>query len=225
MRFLRGREDWVLLVLAVTCLGLAFLFAKFGSVVLEGELRGADIAVRNWVLAHRTAAGRVIFNGITLLGAKEVLVPLGLLIGWRMFRGTRGWVLLVVFCALATAEFVGLLKRVYRMPRPEGGIERSMGLSFPSGHSAGSAALLIFLGYVAIRHRVPSRLVVPVVVLVVLLVGASRIYLDMHWMSDVLGGWVIGSAFGIGSCALYELIQRHRTRGERTKTDAGSASA
>ena len=212
MRFFRDREDWVLLLLAVGCLALAFLFAKFGSEVLEGELRGADVAVRDWVLAHRTATGRVIFNGITLLGAKEVLVPLGLLIGWRMFRGTRGWVLLVIFCALATAEFVGLLKRVYRLPRPEGGIERSMGLSFPSGHSAGSAALLIFLGYVAVRHRASPWIVVPVVGLVILLVGLSRIYLDMHWMSDVFGGWTIGAVFGVGSCALYELIQRHRAR-------------
>ena len=85
-----------------------------------------------------------------------------------------------------------------------------MGLSFPSGHSAGSAALLIFLGYVAVRHRVSPWIVGPIVAFIVFLVGLSRVYLDMHWTSDVLGGWMIGAAFGVGSCALYDLIQRHR---------------
>jgi membrane-associated phospholipid phosphatase len=212
VRLLRDREDWVLLLLAVACLALAFLFAKFGSEVLEGELRSVDLAVREWVLRHQSPASIAVFSAITQLGAKEVLIPLGILVGWRLFRGTKGWILIVLFCALASAEFVGLLKRAYRVPRPAGGIERSMGLSFPSGHSAGSAAVLIFLGYVAVRHRVSAWIVAPVVAGVILLVGFSRIYLDMHWTSDVLGGWTIGAAFGVGSCALYELVQRNRAR-------------
>jgi undecaprenyl-diphosphatase len=217
VQLLRDREDWVLLFLAGGCLALAFVFAKFGSEVLEGELRSVDVAVRDWVLQNRTASGTFVFRGITVFGAKELLVPLGLLIGWRLFRGTRGvgWILIVIFCALASAEFVGVLKRVYQVPRPAGGVERSMGLSFPSGHAAGSGALLIFLGYVAVQHRVSVWIVAPVVATVVLLVGVSRVYLDVHWSSDVIGGWIIGAVFGVGSCALYELIQRNRARLER----------
>lgn len=217
MRLLRDREDWVLLLLAVACLVSAYVFAALGSEVLEGELRAVDVAVRDWVLEKRTRAGILIFEGITLLGAKELLVPLGLLVGWRLFRGSKGWgwALIVIFCALASAEFVGILKRVYGVTRPAGGIERSMGLSFPSGHSSGSAALMIFLGYVAVRHRVSPWIVAPIVALIVFLVGMSRVYLDMHWTSDVIGGWTIGAAFGIGCCALYELVQRNRARLER----------
>ena len=55
---------------------------------------------------------------------------------------------------------------------------------------------------------VPSSWNVPVSVVVVLLVGVSRVYLDVHWTSDVLGGWVVGAAFGIGCCALYEFLTR-----------------
>jgi undecaprenyl-diphosphatase len=217
VRLLRDREDWVLLLLAVACLASAYVFAELGSVVLEGELRTVDVAVRDWVLENRTPAGIVVFEGITLLGAKELLVPLGLIVGWKLFRESKGWgwALIVVFCALASAEFVGILKRVYGVTRPAGGIERSMGLSFPSGHSSGSAALMIFLGYVAVRHRVSPWIVAPVVALVVFLVGLSRVYLDMHWTSDVIGGWAIGAAFGIGSCALYELVRRNRANLER----------
>lgn len=212
MKLLRSREDWILLFLAVGCLALAYLFAKYGSEVLEGEMAAMDVAVRSWVLEHRSSAGRVFFRAVTFLGAKELLLPVGALVGWRLFRKTRGWLILLVFCALASAEFVGMLKRVYEVRRPAGGIERSMGLSFPSGHSAGSAAVLVFLGYVALRNGFKARIILPVVFLIVLLVGISRIYLDMHWTSDVLGGWLIGAAFGVGCCALFDLIQRRRTR-------------
>jgi undecaprenyl-diphosphatase len=171
-----------------------------------------DLAVRQWMLAHRGAAGRAFFGAVTFLGAREILVAAGVLVGWRLFRRTGGWVLLLVFCALTSAQFVRFLKHVYQVRRPEGGIERSMSMSFPSGHSSGSAAVLIFLGYVAIRNGVSARIVVPVVFVIVLLVGISRVYLDMHWTSDVLGGWVIGAAFGVGCCAIFDLIQRQRAR-------------
>jgi undecaprenyl-diphosphatase len=224
VRFIRGREDWVLVVLVLSSFALAFLFAKFGSQVHEGELKTIDVAVRDFVLQHRTPAGLAIFSALTLLGAKELLVPAGALIGWRLFRGTGwAWLVLLVFCALASAEFVALLKRTYQIGRPLGGIERSMGLSFPSGHSSGSAAVMIFLGYVAFRHGKPALIVVPIASLVVLLVGVSRLYLDMHWLTDVMGGWMIGAAFGAGSCALYELIQRHR-RARSARQEASAAA-
>lgn len=209
MRLLRDREDWLLFALSLTSLVLAYLFVRVGAVVLDGELATVDIAVREWVLANRSAAGTAIFSALTLLGAKELLVPVGVLVGWRLFRGTRGWLVLLVFCAIASAEYVSLVKRAYRIPRPLGGIERSMGLSFPSGHSAGSAAVLVFLGYVAIRNGISPWIVAPIAAVIVLLVGVSRVYLDMHWTSDVIGGWIIGGAFGAGCCALFELIQRH----------------
>lgn len=212
MPLLRERSDRGLLLLAVGSLVFVLLFAQFSAVVLSGELRPLDVAVRDWVIRHRTSAGMVMFTGITQLGAKELLVPVGLIVGWRLFRGTKGWILLLLFCALATAEFVGLLKRVFHVYRPAGGIEASMGLSFPSGHSSGAAAVLIFLGYIGVRHRMPPGIVAVVVAFVVFLVGVSRVYLDMHWTSDVIGGWTIGTAFGVGSCALYELVQRQRIR-------------
>jgi undecaprenyl-diphosphatase len=211
MKLNRSREDWILLLLAGGCLTLAYFFARYGSEVVEGEMTTIDLAVRQWTLAHRSAAGRAFFGAVTFLGTRELLVAAGVLVGWRLFRRTRGWVPLLVFCALTSAEFVRFLKHVYQVRRPEGGIER-MSMSFPSGHSSGSAAILIFLGYVAIRNGVKARIVVPVALVIVLLVGISRVYLDMHWTSDVLGGWVIGAAFGVGCCAIFDLIQRERAR-------------
>jgi membrane-associated phospholipid phosphatase len=211
MRLLRDREDWMLVLLAAASIALAFFFARFGAEVREGEVRAIDVAVRDFVMQNRNPIALSVFEVVTLLGAKEVLVPLGALIGWRLFRGSGWWwLILLVFSAIVSAEFVGILKRLYEIGRPPGGIERSMGLSFPSGHSAGAAGVLVFLGYVAVRHRKPAWIVASIAATVTFLVGLSRMYLDMHWVSDVVGGWTIGAAIGVASCAMYELTQRHR---------------
>src|SRR4051812_31240108 len=101
MKLLRHREEWLLLLLAVAYLGLAWVFAKVGSEVLEGELLAVDRVVQQWVHTHRSPAALTFFRTVTFLGAKEVLAPLGALIGWRLFRGTRAFIGLLVFAALA----------------------------------------------------------------------------------------------------------------------------
>lgn len=204
----KRREEWLLLLLALACLGLAWVFAKLGSEVLEGELLTVDRVAEQWVSTHRSPAAIAVFHVITLLGAKELLAPLGALLGWRLFRGSKGLIALLAFSALAAAEFVAVLKRSFHIMRPAGGIAAGLGLSFPSGHATGSTAAAILVSYVAVRRKTHPRIIVPISVLVPILVGVSRVYLDVHWASDVIGGWLVGAAFGVGSCALYEVLHR-----------------
>jgi len=208
MKVLPRREEWLLLLLAVACLGLAWVFAKMGSEVLEGELLTMDRVVQQWVAHHRSPLAHGFFRVITFLGAKEVLAPIGALVGWRLFRGTTGLMTLLVFAALAAGEFVALLKRSFHVARPAGGIIAGLGYSFPSGHATGSTAIAIVVAYVSIRQRAHARVIVPICALIAFLVGFSRVYLDVHWASDVIGGWLVGAAFGAGCCALYELLHR-----------------
>jgi len=223
MARLRHREEWLLLLLAVACLGLAWFFAKLGSEVLEGELLTIDRVVQHWVAGHRSPAVTVIFRVITLFGAKELLAPLGAFLGWRLFRGTWSVIALLGFCALAAAEFVALLKRNFHITRPAGGVAAGLGFSFPSGHATGSTAIAIVMSYVALRRNTHPRVVIPVCAVLAVLVGVSRVALDVHWASDVIGGWLVGGAFGIGCCALYELM--HRRAHPSSASDAVVPSA
>jgi membrane-associated phospholipid phosphatase len=204
----RRREEWLLLLLAVACLGLAWFFAKVGSEVLEGELLAVDRIAQQWVARHRSPIALAFFHVVTFLGAKELLAPLGALLGWRLFRGTKALIAFLAFSALASAEFVALIKRNFHIARPAGGIAAGLGYSFPSGHATGSTAMAIVLAYVSIRQRTHARVLVPICATVAVLVGVSRVYLGVHWASDVIGGWLVGAAFGIGCWALYELIER-----------------
>jgi undecaprenyl-diphosphatase len=183
-----------------------------GSEVLEGELLAVDRVVQQWVTHHRSAAAHGFFRVITFLGAKEVLAPIGALVAWRLFRGTKGLIALLAFAALAAGEFVAVLKRNFHITRPAGGLTAGLGYSFPSGHATGSTAIAIVVAYVSMRQRMHPWVIVPVCVLIAILVGFSRVYLDVHWASDVIGGWLVGAAFGAGCCALYELLHRRSIR-------------
>lgn len=208
MKLVRRREEWLLLLLPAVCLGLAWFFVKLSSELLEGELLTVDRVAHGWVSHHRSPALFAFFQAITFLGAKEVLAPLGAFIAWRLFRGTKAFIALLVFSALAAAEFVALIKRNFQIARPPRGLAAGLGFSFPSGHSTGAMAVAIVLSYASIRQRKHPRVIVPICGALAILVGVSRVYLDVHWASDVIGGWLVGAAFGVGCCAVYELIHR-----------------
>jgi undecaprenyl-diphosphatase len=188
-------------------MALAWTFARLASELLEGELLALDRNMERWVSVHRSGAVVAVFRVVTFLGAKEVLAPLAAFAGWRLFRGTKATFILLALAALTAGEFVAILKRSFHVMRPAGGLAARLGYSFPSGHATGAAAMATLFSWIAVRQRVHPRVIVTVCVLIAVLVGVSRVYLDVHWFSDVLGGWVIGAAFGAGCCALYELTQ------------------
>jgi membrane-associated phospholipid phosphatase len=207
VKLIRHRDDWLLVVLAAACVVLAYIFVKVGSEVLEGELASIDRAVRNVVIAHRSSGGTTFFGVVSWLAAKPALIVLTIIVGWLLTRRT-GVVVLIALCAIASAEFVDLLKMGFRITRPPGGMLVRTSFAFPSGHTSGVVAIATLLSYVAVRQRKAIWPVIAGSVLVVILVAISRVYLDMHWISDVLGGVLIGMTLGIASCAIYELMYR-----------------
>lgn len=81
------------------------------------------------------------------------------------------------------------------------------GKSFPSGHSLELAALALTAGYVVVRERLaPAAIAVPLALAVPVASGAGRLYLDRHWGSDVIGGWMAGLALASWCAAAYELV-------------------
>ena len=123
---------------------------------------------------------------------------------------------MVVLIAIGRDVLVSmLLKLGFNRPRPDlvahGTLVSSA--SFPSGHSMMSAVVYLTLGSLVARVVQGARLriyIVAVAVLLTLLVGASRVYLGVHWPTDVLAGWLAGAVWAIGSAvAMERLQQRH----------------
>jgi undecaprenyl-diphosphatase len=162
-------------------------------------------------MAHRSSAAQAFFGVVSWLGAKSVLVLLSAVVGWSISRHV-GVIVLIALCAVASSEFVDVLKAGFGVDRPPAGMLERESLSFPSGHASGTAAIATLLSYVAVRQQIAVWLVISGSAVFVLLVAISRVYLDMHWTSDVVGGVLIGMTLGFGFCAIYELMRRRSPR-------------
>jgi len=140
---------------------------------------------------------------MTALGGATVLTILcALVIAFFWLAGMRRAAVYVAVAVLGAALLSAGLKRAFERPRPDlvpHGQHVYMS-SFPSGHSMLSAAVYLTLGLVASRF-VPRRrlkaLFLTAAVLVTTAVGASRVYLGVHWPSDVLAGWAVGAAWAL----------------------------
>ncbi len=181
--------------------------AKVGEDVLDHETAPFDEPIRAWVLARQTALGRRVFLVITNAGSPTILIPLtGAVALW--LSGRRGLPIagaVVLAPTVALALFIAI-KKAYRRARPKGA-ERlhQRTYAFPSGHATSSATVFGILGYVLWRERLLSASQSLVLASVpTLLIGGSRVYLDVHWATDVIGGWSLGALVTGLSAFVYE---------------------
>jgi len=200
-------------------LGASAALVFFGwltRVVLAGESMRFDTAVRNGIHAWASTPLTDAMRSITLLGEAPVLVALGILVVWRLAAQGRRRAALIFVAACVGAEALSeILKLVFRRPRPEAffGFAEPETYSFPSGHSVMSAC---FYGVVAaiLTVRVESRTakiaIWTAAALLALTIGFSRVYLGVHYPSDVLAGYA-AAAIWVGAVrAGYEIWLRRR---------------
>lgn len=184
--------------------------AKLGEDVFNHESGPFDEPIRKWVLRHQVPILEAAFLAITRVGSPAVIIP-GTLAGAAWLSRRRGLPIagaVVMSPAVALAIFLAV-KRIYRRKRPAGGTRlHQLTYAFPSGHSAASAAIFGTASYVLWRENLISRkFAVSASTVAPLLIGASRVYLDVHWTTDVLGGWSVGGLVAALSAGVYERVR------------------
>lgn len=206
---LRRLESRALVALFAAA-GAGWAFLALGDEVLEGDTLALD---RKILLAFRAPGNpadpvgsqslQEAMRDVTALGGFTVLtlVTVVAAAAFLLHRKVRHALVLVVTVLVAQAGSEGL-KGLYGRPRPDlvpHGVYVYSG-SFPSGHSMLSAAVYLTLAAL-IASLEPRRgakvLVFATAVLVMLAVGVSRIYLGVHWPSDVLAGWCAGAVLAL----------------------------
>lgn len=174
-------------------------FATLTGSVLSGAAAGSDTAIHEWFLGIRDenlTTGAVV---ITHAGGSAVMWVLTLTVcGWLLWRGRRADAALVAGVGAAAAVLVPVSKGLIGRARPplDDRLVAVDSAAFPSGHTTGAVAVtgvLVVLCYLRFRHRMAVRCTVALVAVFVGLVGLSRVYLGVHWATDVLAGWSLGA--------------------------------
>lgn len=209
---LRFARDWAAVVLFGTLAVSGF--ARIGEDVLAHESTSFDGAVQGWMLSHQHPLGDRIFYWITTLGGIGGMGVLALAgTGYLWHRGRRRVAAGVLVAPVMAIALFSVVKRFYARPRPIGlGGRVDSSFAFPSGHATSAAAVCCTLAYVLWREGLlRGRTALGLAVIVPLLVGISRLYLNVHWATDVLGGWCAGLLIAVLSIALYDRHRRRRT--------------
>ena len=201
----RQRPTWFFSVSAALGLVVIASAAVGAGTLMEDVTDGDGIAaldhpVASFVAAHRTGALTAVMRAASTVGGPVVLgavtVAAGVVLGiiWR-----SRWPVLVAGVTVAGNGVLTLaLKQAVARPRPplSGALAAADGYAFPSGHAATAAAafgVLALLCSAPLRGWAARVAVWAGAAVLAALVGISRIYLGVHWATDVLGGWAFGA--------------------------------
>jgi undecaprenyl-diphosphatase len=214
-RFRPGTALGLSLTGGILLIGLAGwgLGVLIQDVVARDDLALIDGPVERFFVAHREAWVTTAMKWITVLGDFEFLVPMILVVGgiWWYRRGSPRPLALLLGSFVGAATLADILKPIVGRPRPPVAqmVGSFSGWAFPSGHATqatavfGMLAVLIAVSASSWTRKVGAWFVAT---LVILMVGLSRVYLGVHWLTDVFGGYALGALW------LSVLIVAVRTR-------------
>lgn len=220
LRWLLGlaRSELGTLVLVALLAGGAWVFLEVADEVMEGETRRIDRSVMLLLRSPGEPADPLgpdwfeeFVGDITAMGGTGVLVCTTLaMVGFLLLSGRRQAALLLVIAVVGGLFLSMLLKFYFGRPRP-GPATRQVQVqtpSFPSTHSALSAATYLNIGGILARfqrRRAMKSYLLLLAILATFAIGVSRVYLGVHWPSDVLAGWSLGASW---AAACWLLVTR-----------------
>jgi len=219
----RERTELSVLLVAFGILGLASGFVYVAEIVTRGDTRHFD---ERLIRALRTPDNPAVPIGppwlraaaldITALGSPTVLgLVVFVVAGYLILHGLYRTSAFVVAASCGGWILNWALKQSFGRPRPDlvPHLRDVMSSSFPSGHALTSAAVYLTLGTLLMRlaeGRLAKVYCIFVAMLATLLVGASRVYLGVHYPTDVLAGWLIGLSWAL-VCWMIERALERRT--------------
>ena len=220
------RDDRLARLVVYVCVGL-FLSLAVIAVSDEGFLLQVDTAVQETTIEARTGWLDTTMVMLTELGTRYVIGVLaaGMAI-WAWISGRcRTTVVIIGLAVLVNPAFEILFKELVGRVRPNlDQILPGNGPSFPSGHvlaSVGFYGLIPLVVWEATTNRWARIAAAVSSISVILIVGASRVYLDVHWTTDVFAGYLLGTVLVVGT---YHALSGHGFHPARSCCQAAAAA-
>jgi undecaprenyl-diphosphatase len=184
----------------VACCALSILafIAIVDSLSEKGTLFHLDLTINAYMIRVANPGLTGFLGTITDLGSIYLVVIVAVLVGAILLIKKNWWRLLALFLAVAIGQAVlNILKVAFQRPRPETEMF-VFSYSFPSGHVFSATVIYgfcIYLTFRFIKNGTAKWILSALLALLILLIGFSRIYLGVHWLSDTLAGYVTGFAW------------------------------
>lgn len=200
--------------------GLLAMFFELADEVMDGDTHTLDTAL---LLAFRTTDPadpigpqwlEIMISDLTALGGITVLTLISTLsIIYLLIRGKSLSAGLIAFSGLGGLALNHILKTGFDRPRPDlvAHLVEVHSLSFPSAHAMLSAIVYLTLGALLSRSQPSLALKLFTLItsaVIAMSIGLSRIYLGVHWPTDVLAGWCIGVAWALAILRLHAYFMR-----------------
>ena len=155
-----------------------------------------DQAIENFFEASRSFLLTKIFIFATILGNKEIIIALAIfLVGIFWIYKKQHYILPLIIATLGAQASVSLLKIIFQRSRPLHPVYLNDSFSFPSGHATLAVAFYGFVIYLfrkEIKNQKTKTFLIIISLAIILIIGISRLYLDMHFFTDILGGYFLG---------------------------------
>jgi undecaprenyl-diphosphatase len=180
----------------LTLIYIVFLASFLLITLFRLSFHSFDVSVNVWISTIQLSPFNLIAEGVAVVFDTPNLVLFSLVIASCFFlKNCRAEGLLLLGAMGGDALLVSVVKSLVQSPRPLNGLFFASGFSFPSGHTAGSIVLCGSLAFLAWQHWKTTRAHVSIgagVIAVTCVVSFSRLYLNVHWFSDVLGASLLG---------------------------------
>lgn len=199
-----------------------FIFWKFAEELIEKELHTFDMTIINFIQSFISADNTRIMKLFTFMGSTTAIIGLAILVIFLMMLNKKWWEALFFTMAVAGSSIFNLfLKWIFHRARPTiHPLIAETGYSFPSGHSMVSFAFYGMLAYFLVlflTNRVAKRIIVVAFSFLIFLIGISRIYLGVHYPSDVIAGFSAGGVWLIFCLMFLKIVLD--IRGKNSYTD------
>ncbi|MFB9865032.1 phosphatase PAP2 family protein [Rufibacter immobilis] len=197
--------------------GSALLFFWMTRVVFVEQEKELDQAAFAWADQFTNRETTQVMYFITFFGSKNFLIygSLALAAFFLLFKKWRFYSLKVIAISATTTLFNQTMKWLFGRPRPETAFLEQGGNSFPSGHAMIGGAfwgLLVYLVWTNVPQRWARWLLCGLLGTWILLIGFSRVYLNVHYASDVLAGWGAGFFWLMLSIFLLNRLRQRKGR-------------